>query len=141
MRHLWMLLALLCAGFVVPAHSEVVTPADQAAIQDVITRQIEAFRRDDGQAAYAIAAPSIQKMFGSPERFMDMVRNAYPAVHRPRSFQFTDLVSGQGETTQDVELIGPDGQPARAHYTLEKDPTGSWRIAGCEMLKSERLAV
>jgi len=134
-------MVLMMAVLAGPAGAQPLPQADQTAVQDVIGRQIEAFRHDDAAAAFAFAAPNIQLLFGTPERFLDMVRTAYKAVKNPRSVEFGDLVSGQGEVTQDVELVGPDGQPEKARYTLEKDATGTWRIAGCVLLRSERLAV
>lgn len=115
-------------------------PGDVSAIQDTITRQIEAFRHDDANAAFALAAPNIHERFGTAERFLGLVRHAYPSVYRPKSFEFTTLGPADGVMTQDVELIGPDGLPALARYTLEQDSTGVWRITGCIVLESERVA-
>jgi len=71
-------LLLLLAG---PVWAQsAVTADDQAAIRGVVTRQIEAFKRDDGEAAFAFASPHIQEQFGDPGRFLDVVRRAYPAV-------------------------------------------------------------
>ena len=52
--------------------------SERAAIRHVIEQQLEAFRRHDGAAAFAHAAPAIQEMFGTPERFMLMVEHEYP---------------------------------------------------------------
>ena len=109
-------------------------PADRAAIEAVITRQIEAFQRDDGDTAFGFAAPSIQGMFLTPERFMAMVRGGYRPVYRPREYRFARL-SYLGETlVQFVAIVGPDGAPVVAAYYMEQQPDGSWRIAGCELL-------
>lgn len=51
--------------------------ADRQAIQQVITNQIDAFRRDDDGRAFGYASPGIQFMFGNAERFMEMVRQGY----------------------------------------------------------------
>lgn len=108
-----------------------VSPADQTAIRDVIEGQLEAFRRDDGDAAFGYAAPSIRNMFGSSETFMDMVRQGYRAVYRPRVFEFREIVTLHGMVTQKVHVIGPDGRPVTAFYPMTQQPDGSWRIEGC----------
>ena len=131
------LAALLLAPLA--ARGQTVLPADQAAIRLAITRQIEAFRRDDAQAAYAIAAPGIQRDFGTPDRFMDMVRRAFPSVYRPRAVEFGELRTEDGAVIQEVELVGPSGQADRALYTMERDAAGTWRIAACVLVHSARL--
>ena len=108
------------------------------AFRAVISGQMEAFARDDGAAALAFAAPSIQRLFGTPERFMAMVRGGFQPVYRPRTVAFEapirvpargGLDSG-GAFAQPVRVTGPDGRPVLAMYHMEQQPDGSWRIAG-----------
>lgn len=113
--------------------------ADRMAIQGVITRQIDALRHDDAEAAFAFASPGIQAQFNTPDRFLDMVRRAYPAVHRPRTVEFTDLRLGEGGVVQEVELVGPDGALRLALYSMERDAAGAWRVSGCALVPSARI--
>jgi hypothetical protein len=132
------IVACLCG----PVRAEDTVPApDAAAIHGVITRQIEAFQRDDAPGAFGLATPSIQGMFGTASTFLDMVRRGYPPVYRPRSVDFAALGQVDGAVVQNVELIGPDGLAYTARYTMEKQPDGSWRISGCELQRSRRLGV
>ena len=130
-------LALLCLAGV--ANAQGVPDADRAAIRDVISRQLDAFQRDDAPQAFSFAAPSIRSMFGTPERFLEMVRRAYPAVHRPRAVDFSRLTDTDG-IVQEVELVGPDGTAQTALYSMERGPDG-WRITGCTLVRSARLGV
>ncbi len=114
-----------------------VSPADRAAIRDVIEGQVEAFRRDDGAAAFGYASPNIQGMFGTAETFMDMVRQGYRPVYRPKVFEFREIVTLQGMVTQKVHVIGPDGRPITAFYPMTQQPDGSWRIEGCYLQAPE----
>lgn len=132
-------LLLLCA-MVGPARAQGdLSAADRATIQGVITRQIDAFRHDDAEAAFGFASPGIQDQFGTPGRFLDMVRRAYPAVHRPRAMEFTELRLSEGAVVQEVELVGPDGALETALYTMERDAAGMWRISGCTLIPSARV--
>ena len=132
-------LLFLCA-FVGPGQAQAdLSAADRMAIQGVITRQIDAFRHDDAEAAFAFASPGIQDQFGTPGRFLDMVRRAYPAVNRPRSAEFTGLRLGEGGVVQEVELVGPDGAAQLALYSMERDAAGAWRISGCVLVPSARV--
>lgn len=131
---------LLTLGLAGPSWAQTdVSAADRAAIRDVITRQIEAFQHDDGDAAFAFASRGIQDQFGNPDRFLAMVRRAYPAVHRPRSVDFSELLLGDGVIVQQVELAGPNGEAELALYSMERDAAGMWRISGCTLVPSARI--
>jgi hypothetical protein len=130
------LLLLLLGPFAAAAQAPADIPApDRAAIRQVIGDQIAAFRRDDGPGAFAFASPTIQNMFGTPELFMDMVRNGYQPVYRPQRFDFARLVWMDGQLTQLVDIVGPDGIAVTAAYAMELQPNGLWRINGCRLLR------
>ncbi len=116
-----------------------VSAADQAAIQGVIGKQLDAFRHDDSGAAFSYATPELQTMFGSAARFMAMVQQQYRPVYRPRTVEFGTLSDAAGEVVQSVELIGPDGLAYTARYTMQRQPNGGWRIGACELLASRRV--
>ncbi len=138
-RHWLAVVAILAASLRPAAAGEAVTPVMRAGIEGVITAQIDAFERDDGAAALAFAAPALQAMFGDGPHFLDMVRTGYPAVFRPRSFRFGELASSHGVLRQAVEVVGPDGARALALYDMEREANGSWRIAGCTLVKDGRI--
>ena len=114
-----------------PAAAQELSDGDRAAIRDVIGRQVEAFRRDDGDAAFGLASPNIQQMFGTSGTFMDMVRQGYQPVYRPRAFDFAEIVELNGQPAQKVHVVGPDGRPVDAFYPMTRLPDGTWRIDGC----------
>ena len=123
-----MLLALLAT----PAR------AQDGAIAQVIRDQMAAFARDDAEAAFAFATPELRAMFGSAANFMSMVRQGYQPVYRPRSVTFGELAEQDGQTVQEVGIIGPDGVPRVALYTMQRQPDGAWRIAGCRLIDRPR---
>jgi hypothetical protein len=127
----------LLLGLAVAAHAQEVSSADRAAIRDIIQSQVEAFRRDDGDAAFGYASPSIRNMFGTSEIFMDMVRQGYQPVYRPKVFDFREIVTLHGQVTQKVHVVGPDGRPVTAFYPMTQLPDGSWRIDGCYLQAPE----
>ena len=123
------LIATLVAA---PAWGQASGPSetDGNAIVAVIQSQLDAFKGDRAVEAFGYASPGIQSMFQTPDRFMKMVRNGYSAVYRPREVQFLDLIVERGELAQRVLFVGPDGVPVIAHYYMERQPDGSWRISG-----------
>ena len=134
-------LLTLCLGTAALAEEGGMSATDQAAIRSVITNQITAFQKDDGAGAFSYAAPSTQGVFGTADNFMEMVRRGYPPVYRPHSVEFSTLSQSDDGILQNVELIGPDGLPYTARYTMEREADGSWRIIACEILQSRRLGV
>lgn len=113
---------------------------DRAAIREVIRRQLDAFRREDGQAAFSYASPEIQRQFGTPEAFMRMVKHGYPHVYEAREADFRELAMAGGQPTQAVLVVGADGSTAMALYRMERQPDGSWRIDGCFLIRTEESA-
>jgi hypothetical protein len=129
------LIAALAWAAPLPGRAQ--SEADAAAVQGVIRSQLEAFKRDDGTAAYAFAAPNIQRIFPTADAFMAMVRGAYQPVYRPKSYGFGRLELRDGLPVQAVEIIDADGQSWTAVYTLEREPDGSWKITGCRLVHSD----
>jgi hypothetical protein len=137
-----LLLAVLAAWLLLmaPARAESVSDSDKQAFRDVITSQIEAFRAEDGAAAYSHAAPAIKQIFPNPDIFMNMVRQGYQPVYRPQSFRFGDAtLSASGRPIQRVSIVGPDGLSYEAVYTMERQPDGSWQISGCAIVRAPEL--
>ena len=137
-----LLLAVLaaCMLLMTPARAESLSEQDKAAIQAVITSQIEAFRAENGPAAYSHASPAIRQIFPNPDVFMNMVRQGYQPVYRPQSFRFGDAgFSASGRPVQKVTVVGPDGITYEAIYTMEQQPDGSWQISGCAIVRAPDL--
>ena len=112
--------------------------SDTQEFQRIIAAQIQAFRADDGPAAYSYAAPLIQKVFPTSDVFMDMVRKGYAPVYRPRSFAFGEVTSEMNNRpTQRVMIIDANGKAWIALYAFEKQPDGSWKIIGCSLEESQ----
>ncbi len=68
---------------------------------------------------------------------MASVIAAYQPHYRPRSVHFQDLITLRGQPTQRIQLVGPDGIPVIALYSMAQLADGSWRIDGCFLLAAE----
>lgn len=129
-------LAWLVLASSVAAAAEPVSAAETKAVRSVVEAQLEAFAADDAERAFSYAAPSIREMFGTPDRFMAMVRAGYPVVYRPASVTFLAPVRAEGQLVQGVQLTDADGALWLAVYRLERQPDRSWRINGCDVQAS-----
>ena len=121
----------LAFGASVRAGAQPVPEADARAARTIIGAQLEAFAKDDAKRAFAYAAPSIRAMFGTPERFLSMVRAGYPVVYRAAGVTFLIPLQLDGHLVQGVHLTDEAGALWLATYRLERQPDGTWRIAGC----------
>jgi hypothetical protein len=111
------------------------SPQDDQAMQAVIDAQLKAFSVDDASGAYSHAAPMIQKMFPTTGQFMAMVKQGYQPVYRNRSYSFGESFIDQlGRPAQRVVIDGTDGKQYEAVYTMERQPDGRWKIAGCYLI-------
>ena len=108
---------------------------DVAAAQSVIQAQEQAFSRGDAAAAYSHAAPEIKQLFPQADIFLQMVQQAYPPIHRHKSFEFGEARAAGGRIAQRVHIVDDNGEAWEAMYTLERQSDGSLKITGCSLLK------
>lgn len=98
-------------------------------IRSVISAQIEAFLADDFETAFSFASPAIKQMFGSSDRFGEMVQNGYPMVWRPANVQFSGLETRSGRTVQSVVVRDQAGAVYVLDYEMVPTESG-WQING-----------
>ena len=124
-------LLLLLAS--IGAEAAGVSKVDARKVRSIIQAQLSAFAADDAARAFSYAAPAIREMFGTPERFIEMVRKGYPVVYRPASVSFLEPEGLDGTVIQAVEMTDASGAAWVALYRLQRQRDGSWRINGCEL--------
>jgi hypothetical protein len=127
-------------GLAAAAPAAELSAADAQEIRAVITEQLEAFGRDDGPRAFALATDGIRERFRTAEAFIAMVRSGYPVVYRPKSVEFEPPALVDGEVIQPVRMMDADGQAWVAFYPMQRAADGRWRINGCQLerLRGER---
>ncbi|SLN23441.1 hypothetical protein ROA7450_00932 [Roseovarius albus] len=106
--------------------------ADEAAIQSVISSQIEAFLTDDFERAFEFASPTIQDIFKTPDQFGRMVREGYPMVWRPADVQFLSVDEINGVLWQTVLVQDGQGNEFLLGYQMIDGPEG-WKINAVRM--------
>ena len=122
--------------------SAVAQSSENQQFQTIIKGQLEAFKSDNGAEAYSYASPLVQRIFPNAEVFMTMVQNGYPPVYHNSGYQFGALShDALGRPVQEVTITGLDGERYVAAYALEQEADGSWKIAGCTLLKIQGLGV
>ena len=123
-------LIITMVGFAVAHAAE---PVDTA--QSIIEQQIQAFLSDDAATAYSFASPQIKGKFTNQTVFFDMVKRGYTPVYRPGNFAFGRSKIEGDTVVQEVLITAPDGKDWTALYFLVKQPDGSYKINGVQMLQ------
>lgn len=121
--------ALLLAG---AAAAEDYDAGTRTALQNVISKQLEALGRNDGAAAEAFAAPGIRSQFPDPAKFYGMVKDHYGALIKPKSTTFNGVEDSPHGPLQKMTVVAADGTVWSAIYAFEK-VDGEWRISGCAL--------
>jgi hypothetical protein len=134
-------LALLLFALAAPLKAEdAITP--EAAWQEVISGQIEAFRAGDGVTALSFAGAGFQGHYSDPDVFIsDIARSGYEPIVRSRSHSFGGFDKlNEALVMQLVKFVGPDQMLYEAMYqmALEKD---GWRVQGVALKQQEGVSV
>lgn len=128
MRGFWMA-AVLTLGLATGA------TAQDAGHRAVIEAQIAAFLADDFVAAFEFASPAIRRIFGTPERFGQMVTQGYPMVHRPSDLRFLEQAERGGAIYQRVLISDAAGRLHVLEYEMIPGANGTgWAINGVRIV-------
>jgi hypothetical protein len=100
-------------------------------VREVIVAQLSALALDDADKAFETATPEVRAAIGSSNRFLAMVRGAYPMVYRPSSVNFHKPEEEAGSVLQLVEIKDGEDKSWLALFALERQPDTTWRISGC----------
>ena len=98
-------------------------------IKSIISDQIAAFSALDVERAYYHASNSIKSIFPNSKVFGDMVRQSYPMIWNPKSYEFLAISGDTKNILQRVLFIDQKGSMHFFDYALKK--TGRrWVISG-----------
>lgn len=101
-------------------------------IRSVIVAQLDAFRINDLDAAYAHASPMIQSIFRNPQVFGRMVETGYPMIWRPYHYEMLTLTVIPSGQVQTVLFQDRQGRFHEADYEMRLIG-GEWRINGVRL--------
>lgn len=123
---------ILAFGLALPAL------AQDNPIAKVISDQITALQADDFETAFTYASPSIKRIFGTPERFGQMVRDGYPMVHRPAEVTMLDQTPSGSQIIQRVMMRDASGRLHILAYAMVETEEG-WQINGVQILRAPEV--
>ncbi|MEM7212547.1 MAG: DUF4864 domain-containing protein [Pseudomonadota bacterium] len=130
------LIAILTGLMLLLAPWTVQSAEPDDSIQAVIADQIAAFQKNDVERAFTHASPNIQRMFGDPKRFGQMVEQGYPMVWRPARYEWLKVVQTDFGPVQVVLFEDQSGRLHEAGYLMQQ-VDGVWRINGVKLREVE----
>lgn len=133
-------LALAVAALAAPSAASAQATSPDDPVTQVITDQLSAFQADDFETAFTYASPAIRGLFGSAERFGQMVRDGYPMVYRPAEVTMLDQTEVAGRTVQRVLIRDAAGRVHLLAYTMLRTTDG-WQIDGVQILRAPQVGV
>ncbi|KQV81490.1 DUF4864 domain-containing protein [Rhizobium sp. Root1220] len=106
------------------------------ATRSMIEKQINAFLRDDADAAYAFAAPGIKALYPDKNVFFAMVKRSYEPVYHPGNYAFgrSRSIDNGAMIYHEVLISGRDGKDWTAIYQLMRQPDGGYKINGVQIV-------
>lgn len=107
-------------------------------VEQTIQNQLDAFLVDDFETAFTYASPNIKQLFGSSERFQEMVKNGFPMVWRPAEVTYLEQRQKGPFRIQNVLIRDANGVPHLLEYTLLETDQG-WQIDGVRPLGNPPL--
>ena len=108
-----------------------VSPSEKRSIEAAIRAQIRAYATRDAEQAFAQLAPSTQRFFGEPHRFLRSIAQDVPVILETKRFAFLGVEQTGRRTVQQVLITDSMGQEWLAEFQLEQLAGEGWRIKGC----------
>jgi hypothetical protein len=118
--------ALLVLLFAAPAFGQG-APDEKAAAEPVL-RQLDAFRRNDYDAAYAFASTEIKSLF-TRQGFERMVKGGYPEIADSTRAHIASASTEADRVYIVVKIRGTNGRHIQAVYEMVRE-AGTWKING-----------
>lgn len=131
---------VLGSASLAPTAGRAQSAADASAFQSIIKNQMNAFAAGDSKTAFSFATRDLQRRFQTPDIFMQMVKQGYQPVYRPKDVKFGALKDTASGPVQEVYVVGPKGANWLALYSFEAQQDGTWRISGCVLTQSPGLS-
>lgn len=142
-RAAWMLflLAGLASWTARGAQAAPVDSDDAQAIRETVRSQLDAFAGDDAAAAFELATTSVRTLFGDADHLLQVIKRQFPPVYRHRDAVFSAPEIIGGRALQLVRLTDAECQVWVAVFVMRQETSGSWRIDGCRLVKTNSVSV
>lgn len=120
---------------------DAITTADAIAIHDVVQLQLEALANDDADRAFELATSEKRKLIGSPDRFLQIIKEQYHPIYRYERVIFSSPEVIDGNAIQMVRVTDGNSKVWVAVFWMKEDKESRWKIDGCQLLETTSVSV
>ena len=117
-----------------------VSAVDARSIQAVVKSHIAALSQDDADQVFESATSATQIEFGSPEDFLQLIKQEYRPIYQSRHAIFASPEVIDGDTIQVVNVTDDSDHVWVALFRMERDTDGRWKIDGCQRIQTSSVA-
>jgi hypothetical protein len=100
-------------------------------IEEAVKAQIRAYVARDAVSAFATLAPSTQRFFGRPDKFLRSIAQEVPAMLDTKRFALLGVEQAGNRVVQQVLITDSSGHEWLAEFQIEQVDGGDWRVKGC----------
>lgn len=123
------------------ALADPITPNDAKHIQAVVQNHLKALQEDDAVKAFASATSETREQLGSPENFLQLIKDEYRPIYHNRSVSISAPEIIGDQTIQVARVTDDTNRVWVALFRMERDTDNTWKIAGCELIETRSIAV
>ena len=109
-----------------------ISESDKSLIRQLIEKQLQAFKDNDSEAAFALTSPKIQSKF-TPQDFVRALKREYRAILEPRSIMFRNFTLVENFPALVSMIMDREGNLAKVIFIVQHQQDYSWRVHGYEL--------
>jgi len=120
---------------------DAITTADAIAIHDAVQRQLDALANDDADRAFELATPEKRMLIGTPDRFLQMIKEQYNPIYRYERVIFSSPEVVEGNAIQIVRVTDNDSKVWVAVFWMKEAEDSRWQIDGCQLMETTSVSI
>lgn len=136
-----LLFGLAGPGFADDVPINGITTADATAIHATVQAQLDAFAKDDADAAFDLATLEKRVLIGSPDNFMRLIRERYEPIYRNRLVIFFEPELVHGMPVQMVRVTDSYSRVWVAIFWMQQNDEFDWKIDGCHLVETASVSL
>lgn len=113
---------------------------DKIEIRQLIEKQLQAFRQQDENTAFALTSPTIQYKY-KQNNFIQTLESEYGAIVKSRSIMFQGFTLVNNYPALVSMIMNHQGELTQGVFIVQHQPDYSWRIHGYQLISVDEKII